>query len=79
MKFPKYQMNLRMFDNKIFSYETLVAWQDDVYLRVLKGYEPGGFKASQTTSKHINYVAQFLGCSTTYEGAWVDCYRSTYK
>ena len=53
-KFKRYQSNLRVVDNRVISYTTHVATIEGDTLRVL-GYW------SQTTSKHINYVAWELG------------------
>lgn len=53
-KFKRYQSNLRVVDNRVISYTTHVATIEGATLRVL-GYW------SQTTSKHINYVASELG------------------
>jgi hypothetical protein len=53
-KFKRYQSNLRVVDNRVISYTTHVATIEGDTLRVL-GYW------SQTTSKHINYVASELG------------------
>ena len=53
-KFKRYQANLRVVDNRVISYTTHVATIEGDTLRVL-GYW------SQTTSKHINYVASELG------------------
>lgn len=53
MKFQKYAQNLRREGNKIYSYTTHVATiQDDNLIQL--GYW------SQTTQKHINYVAREL-------------------
>lgn len=53
-KFKRYQANLRVVDNRVISYTTHVATIEGDTLRVL-GYW------SQTTTKHINYVASELG------------------
>ena len=47
----RYKKNLRVEDNKVFSYNTHVATIEDNYLIQL-GYW------SQTTQRHINYVAK---------------------
>jgi hypothetical protein len=52
-KFKRYQANLRVVDNRVISYTTHVATVEGDILRVL-GYW------SQTTTKHINYVASEL-------------------
>lgn len=54
MKFPKYTKNLRREGNKIFSYSTHVATIEGTELRVLERW-------SMTTTKHVNYVASYLG------------------
>jgi hypothetical protein len=53
---PKYKQNLHIDGDRVISYTTHVATIDGKNLIVL-GYW------SQTTSKHINYVAQELGLS----------------
>ena len=53
-KFNRYQANLAVVGNQVISYTTHVATIEGDTLRVL-GYW------SQTTSKHINYVAAQLG------------------
>lgn len=53
MNFPKYKQNLRREGNKIYSYYTHVATIENDKLFQL-GYW------SQTTQKHINYVAREL-------------------
>ena len=52
----KYRENLRVSDNKIYSYDTLVGLISDPGHKVYiwKWY-------SVTTSKHTNYVARELG------------------
>ncbi len=52
----KYVQNLEVIENKVYSYNTEVAIID-TDKRTLK--ELG--KWSQTTSKHVNYVAKELG------------------
>jgi hypothetical protein len=55
MKLKKYTQNLRIDGNKVFSYNTMVAlidWE-------LKEINQLGYW-SQTTQKHINYVANEL-------------------
>lgn len=55
MKLSKYNQNLRVENNDIYSYNTLVAEIDHEKREVRKlGYW------SSTTSKHINYVASEL-------------------
>ena len=50
MYLTKYRQNLRVLDDKVWSYDTHVATIKDSQL-VVHGYW------SVTTSKHINYVA----------------------
>ena len=63
-KFDRYQQNLTQVDNKIFSYETHVATLDySGNGRINNGgkclVQHGWW--SQTTQKHINYVAKQYG------------------
>jgi hypothetical protein len=58
-KFKRYQANLRVVDNRVISYTTHVATIEGDTLRVL-GYW------SQTTTKHVNYVAAQLGLKKVY-------------
>jgi len=51
--FKKYKQNLRQEGNNIWSYTTIVATIDGNTLRQLGWW-------SQTTQKHINYVAKEL-------------------
>ena len=51
-KLPKYKQNLTINENYVWSYSTIVAKIDGNDLRQL-GYW------SQTTQKHINYVANY--------------------
>ncbi|MDB9980474.1 hypothetical protein OAD61_00030 [bacterium] len=53
MKLSKYQQNLTIDGNNVWSYNTIVAKIDGANLRQL-GYW------SMTTQKHINYVAKEL-------------------
>ena len=57
--FKKYQQNLRVESNKVYSYNTLVA---EISVDIIKKIEwcVGGKTTSPTTSKHINYVADEL-------------------
>ena len=50
---PRYKQNLRIQGNNVWSYTTIVAKIDGPNLHQL-GYW------SQTTQKHINYVANYL-------------------
>jgi hypothetical protein len=53
VKLPKYKENLRIIDNKdVYSYSTRVAQIKGEELHVYGWW-------SQTTSKHINYVASY--------------------
>ena len=52
-KLPKYKQNLSIQGNNVWSYSTIVARIDGSKLQQL-GYW------SQTTQKHINYVAKEL-------------------
>lgn len=55
MKLKKYTQNLRIEGNKVFSYNTMVALIDWEVKEINQlGYW------SQTTQKHINYVADEL-------------------
>lgn len=55
MKLKKYTQNLRIEGNKVFSYNTMVALIDWEVKEINQlGYW------SQTTQKHINYVAAEL-------------------
>ena len=55
----KYKQNLRVENNKVFSYNTLVATiEGDTITRV--DWNIGGMTSSRTTSKHVNYVAREL-------------------
>ena len=49
----RYKTNLKILENKVYSYNTHVATIEDKYL-----YELGYW--SVTTKKHINYVAREL-------------------
>mgnify|MGYP003133387990 CR=1 FL=1 len=55
MRFKKYNQNLRIDGNKVYSYSTHVA-TIDLYTNQL--YQLGYW--SKTTQKHINYVAKEL-------------------
>ena len=58
--FNRYKQNLKMIGNDVYSYDTHVAEIKDGKLYKLKWYVGGVGSASQTTTKHINYVAQEL-------------------
>ena len=55
MKLKRYKKNLRVVDEKIYSYDTYVAAINHLHktVKVLEWW-------SVTTSKHINYVAREL-------------------
>jgi hypothetical protein len=56
----KYKQNLRLENNKVYSYNTLVAEiKGDTIHKI--DWNVGGRTTSPTTSKHINYVAKELG------------------
>ena len=56
-KFDRYQANLKLVDDRVISYTTHVATVDT--LRILGTW-------SQTTTKHVNYVAAQLGLKKVY-------------
>ena len=58
-KFNRYQDNLKLVGNQVFSYTTHVATIEGTTLRVLGSW-------SKTTTKHINYVAAELGLIKLY-------------
>tara|TARA_R100001244_G_scaffold132321_1_gene108182 strand:+ start:756 stop:944 length:189 start_codon:yes stop_codon:yes gene_type:complete len=53
MKLDRYEANLKVLGNIVYSYDTKVAIIHDKHIEVL-GYW------SRTTSKHINYVGQYF-------------------
>ena len=55
----KYKQNLRVENNKVYSYNTLVAKIQGNTLKKVD-WNVGGRTTSPTTSKHINYVAREL-------------------
>ena len=58
-RLKKYNQNLRVEDNKVQSYNTLVAEiSGDIIKKV--NWSVGGKTSSPTTTKHINYVAEEL-------------------
>ena len=61
-RFPlkKYNKNLHVLRDDIYSYGTLVATMRDPYLIKLP-WNVGGKPTSPTTSKHKNYVAKEFG------------------
>ena len=55
----RYKQNLKVIDNKVYSYDTLVAKiKGDQIYKV--NWNVNGMTTSPTTSKHINYVANEL-------------------
>ena len=63
----RYKQNLKVIENKVYSYDTLVAKikGDTIYKVNWKVWVKGDIldkeiTTSPTTSKHINYVAQEL-------------------
>ena len=55
----KYKQNLRVENNKVYSYNTLAAKiSGDIIKKV--AWNVNGRTTSPTTSKHINYVAREL-------------------
>ena len=58
----RYKQNLKVVDDEIFSYNTLVAKIDHfMEYVILVPWCVGGRTTSPTTSKHINYVASVFG------------------
>lgn len=59
MTLQRYKQNLKVVDNKVYSYNTHVATinHDDFTVQILGWW-------SNTTSKHINHVARLLGYKT---------------
>ena len=55
----KYKQNLRVVNNNVYSYNTLVAEIIGNELHRV-AWRVNGMTTSPTTSKHINYVAQEL-------------------
>lgn len=55
----KYKQNLKVIDNKVYSYDTLVAEIVGNKLYKVK-WNVKGMTTTPTTSKHINYVANEL-------------------
>jgi len=55
----KYKQNLRVVNNNVYSYNTLVAEIIGNELHKI-AWKVNGMTTSPTTSKHINYVAQEL-------------------
>ena len=55
----RYKQNLKVIDNNVYSYNTLVAKIKGDKLQKVK-WNVNGMTTSPTTSKHINYVANEL-------------------
>jgi len=64
---PKYKQNLKIIDNKVWSYSTVVAMIDENDLIQYRNTKDKLGKWSQTTQKHINYVADYLDLILTNE------------
>ena len=65
----KYKQNLRVENNgKVYSYNTLVARinRGETHL-TLVDWNVGGRTTSPTTSKHINYVANYYNLTKIYD------------
>ena len=60
VKLPKYKENLRIIDNtNVYSYSTRVAQIKDGELHIFGWW-------SSTTSKHVNYVADYYNLKKIY-------------
>mgnify|MGYP003133486821 CR=1 FL=1 len=59
MKLNKYTQNLRVEENKVYSYNTHVATISGSYL-IKEDWNVNGRTQAPTTSRHINYVASTL-------------------
>jgi len=55
----RYKQNLRVIDNNVYSYDTLVAEIKGDELHKI-AWRVKGMSSSPTTSKHVNYVAREL-------------------
>jgi len=64
---PKYKQNLKILDNKVWSYSTVVAIIDKNDLIQQRNIKDKLGRWSQTTQKHINYVADYLDLILTNE------------
>ena len=62
----KYKQNLRVVNNNMYSYNTLVAEIIGNELHKV-AWRVNGMSTSPTTSKHINYVAQELNLTLINE------------
>ena len=60
----RYKKNLKVIGDSVYSYNTLVAEIVGNKLYKVK-WRVNGMSASQTTTKHINYVARELGLTVT--------------
>ena len=65
--FDKYKQNLKVDGNNIISYTTKVAEIIGNKLVCLNWTVKAGFSKSQTTNKHLNYVASELGLTIISE------------
>jgi hypothetical protein len=65
--FDRYKQNLKMINNDVYSYNTIVAERIGKYLYKLR-WRVNGICSSPTTSKHINYVAKELGLTVIENG-----------
>ena len=59
IKLKRYKQNLKVIGSGVYSYDTLVAEIVGNKLYKVK-WRVNGISASQTTTKHINYVAKEL-------------------
>ena len=64
---PKYKQNLKILGNQVWSYSTVVAMIDENDLIQHRNIKNKLGKWSQTTQKHINYVADYLDLILIYE------------
>ena len=65
----KYKQNLRVINNSVYSYNTLVAEIVGTELHKI-AWKVKGMTTSPTTSKHINYVADELNLTLINRGAY---------
>tara|TARA_R110002051_G_scaffold238547_1_gene299305 strand:- start:574 stop:771 length:198 start_codon:yes stop_codon:yes gene_type:complete len=62
----RYKQNLKVENNKVYSYNTLVAEiSGDIIKKI--DWNIGGRTTSPTTSKHINYIAKELDLIKDWE------------
>ena len=59
MVMKRYKQNLRVINNNVYSYDTLVAEIKGNELHKV-AWRVNGMSSSPTTSKHVNYVAREL-------------------